>query len=92
MRIKWSMAVSGPKHYWEDLIKEAWMTEWFGLAKYRFNSVEKVYCKETGQQAYFVEVESNLIQYLRIFYYLEIKNKKHMIVNGWISEKGVIRT
>ena len=92
MLIKWTMAVSGAKHYWEDLIKEGWMTEWFGLAKYRFNSVEKVYCKETGQQAYFVEVESNLIQYLRIFYYLEIKNKKHMIVNGWISEKGVIRT
>ena len=68
------------------------MTEWFGLAKYRINSVEDVLCKETGQKTYFVEVESNLIQYLRFFYYLEIKSKKHMIANGWISEKGVIRT
>ena len=91
MRIKWAMAVSKPE-FWEDLIKEGWMMEWFGLAKYRINGVEDVLCKETGQKAYFVEVESNLIQYLRFFYYLEIKNKKHMIVNSWISEKGVIRT
>ncbi len=85
--MKWSFGVSKTdeqKTFWEVIKAEGWNREWFGLRKFRVANVKDAMIKETGEVAWLIECESNLLEFLH--WMVTLGKKRKMIAKGWLSE------
>ena len=79
------------KEEWEGM-KNGWFEDAGGLSKWRVVNVIDAMAKESGQQAYFVEIEADPLSYLLWWFRTRIVANKRMMLPGWISEKGALKS
>lgn len=90
--MKWTIAQrkdDKAKTAWEQFKMEPMDSSLFGLRKFKVVDIIPATSLESGTECYFVEVEGSLLEYL--IWKVGMKGRT-TILEGWLSEKGQLRT
>ena len=90
--MKWSIVQrrdDKAKAEWERIKMEPMDSTLFGLLRFKAVNIIPATSLESGTECYFVEVEGSLLEYL--IWKVGMKGRT-TILEGWLSDKGKLRT
>ena len=90
--MKWTIAQrrdEKAKAAWERIKMEPMDSSLLGLRRFKAVNIVPATSLESGTECYFVEVEGSLLEYL--IWKVGMKGRT-TILEGWLSEKGQLKT
>lgn len=93
--MKWSVTVKKNEDMlktYENVAKQGWHNELFGLRKWRVVNVVPAQSIESGAECYFIELRGSFLYYLEQLYFLHYKWHSNSVIPYWLSERHVVKS